>query len=367
MSASSLPEKTRSPLQTRRLDEETVIQANIGEAARLYQRGMAAARGGQKRIAAGLLTRSIQLDPHNEGAWLWLSGVLDDPQQIAFCLNSVLKLNPNNERARKGLRWLQEKHQITTTSASSATLPLPDVQMPINEPELQRQARQQGESWWVNWRQWHRDSRRVNLMWWAMPIVVLLLALLIHRSFASAIAESNTPPPLPSTSTSAPPGVQAALPQVQPVTPILENEPASLRESRTLVYFEQLGPLRQNLRDAVDKYRSATGKPGDAMNHIAAAQELHTSVQQAYEQMQQMQPPADLMPAHREYIKGLERELAAINDMLEFYGSYRVELANRAVLRFQQANTHFDRARTLFDVRLQQLRYESTISVHTIR
>jgi hypothetical protein len=80
-----------------------------------------------------------------------------------------------------------------------------------------------------------------------------------------------------------------------------------------------------------------------------------------------MQPPSDLMPAHREYMKGLERELAAINDMLEFYGSYRVELANRAVLRFQQANTHFDRARTLFDARLQQLRYESTISVHTIR
>jgi hypothetical protein len=366
MSASSLPEKTRSPLQTHRLDEESVIQANIGEAARLYQRGRAAARGGQKRMAAGLLTRSIQLDPHNEGAWLWLSGVLEDPHQIAFCLNSVLKLNPNNERARKGLQWLEKNHQLSSASATSAPLSLPDVQ--VEEPEPQRQARQQGESWWVNWRQWRRDSRRVSLMWWAMPIVVLLLALLIHRSFAAAIAESNTPPPLPAT-TSAPPGIQGALPVAAPpsVAPILENEPASLRETRTLVYLEALGPLRQGLRDAVENYRSETGKPGDTINHIAAAQELHTSVQQAYEQMHQMQPPSDLMPAHREYMKGLERELAAINAMLEFYGSYRVEFANRAVLRFQQANTHFDRARTLFDARLQQLRYESTISVHTIR
>src|SRR4051812_19612050 len=95
---------------------ETAIRANTSEAHRLYQRGVAAARGGQKRIAAGLLTRSVQLDPHNEAAWLWLSGVLDDPHQMAFCLNAVLRLNPANEHAQRGIRWLQD-HKLLDESA----------------------------------------------------------------------------------------------------------------------------------------------------------------------------------------------------------------------------------------------------------
>ena len=61
---------------------ETAIKSNEREAARLYQRGVAAARGGQRRVAAGLLSRAVQLNPRHELAWLWLSGVLDAPDEI---------------------------------------------------------------------------------------------------------------------------------------------------------------------------------------------------------------------------------------------------------------------------------------------
>jgi hypothetical protein len=103
------------------------------------------------------------------------------------------------------------------------------------------------------------------------------------------------------------------------------------------------------------------------MSHVTAAQELHTRIEEGYITIQTLTPPPELQAAHEEYIQGLELELAAIEDLLEFYGSYRVELANRAVLRFQEANTHFDRARAMFDARLQQIEQESDVSSHTIR
>lgn len=73
---------------------------------------MAAARGGQRRIAAGLLARAVQLNPRHELGWLWLSGLCHAPEEIAFCLRSVLAVNPHNERAQQGLAWLEQRNQI---------------------------------------------------------------------------------------------------------------------------------------------------------------------------------------------------------------------------------------------------------------
>lgn len=354
--------------------ETTTIQARSSEAARLYQRGMAAARAGQRRVAVALLTRSVKLDPSNEGAWLWLSGVLDDPRQAIFCLQSVLKLNPNNERARRGLRWLQDRHSLQGQVMDSAALP--DVS---TLDMSQRQKREQSDSWWVNWRQGHRDSRRSMLMLWAIPIILLSLALVIHQSFALAAERSSQPAAvavvlktMADLQVQAPQLLAAAQPTAQPevlptTSPIFESAPHSIRESQTIIYLETLTPIRQRLSDAVNAYRNVTGKPGGALTHMAAARDLQSSVQQAYDELHAMEPPSGLQAGHETYLKGLEVELAAIEDLLEFYGSYRVELANRAAIRFQEANGHFDQARAMFNARLQQIRDSSTVSPHTMR
>jgi hypothetical protein len=149
--------------------------------------------------------------------------------------------------------------------------------------------------------------------------------------------------------------------------PIFDAEPSSIRESRTIAYLEELTPLRQQLRDAVNQFRESTGNPGDSMNNIAAAQAWQATVEQVHAEMQTMSPPADLQAAHETYMAGLQEELTGINHLMEFYGSYRVEEANRAAIRLQMADDHFSRARTLFDARLQQMGVESNISVYTIR
>ncbi len=352
-----------------------VIKSDVAEAHRLYQRGVAAARGGQKRVAAGLLTRSLQHNPNNEGAWLWLSGVIDDPHQQAFCLNSVLKLNPNNERAQKGLRWLEERQLLQGTPQPA---PLMDIEVgDAATAPAQTPSRKHDDSWWFNWRQLQRDMSRVNMLIWSIPLILLFLALIIYNTFSLSLSQTPPPPVIPtppSQSTVAMvapmPTVLAApaLPPTATPEPILMNELAPMRRSKTIAYLNELGPLRADLQSAVERYRAATGKPGSsAVNHATAAQNLRTSVQQAYTTMQEMEPPPELEQAHQDYLKGLELELEAIDAMEDFYSSYKSKLANLAALRFQDANAHFARARTVFETHLQYIGTTSTVSVHTVR
>jgi CheY-like chemotaxis protein len=71
-------------------------------AARL-QAGIAAARSQQREAARDLLSHVVEDDPGNESAWLWLSSVAASPQEAASCLETVLRINPDNEQARGSL------------------------------------------------------------------------------------------------------------------------------------------------------------------------------------------------------------------------------------------------------------------------
>lgn len=75
----------------------------------LLLRGIAAARAGRRSEARALLLQMVEQDERNEQAWLWLSGVMDDPEDVRTCLENVLELNPNNARARQGLEWLNAR------------------------------------------------------------------------------------------------------------------------------------------------------------------------------------------------------------------------------------------------------------------
>ncbi len=79
------------------------------EAARLLQQAIAAARAGDKVTARRLLIEVTELDERSEEAWLWLSGVVDDLEEMRICLENVLEINPNNERARQGVIWVERK------------------------------------------------------------------------------------------------------------------------------------------------------------------------------------------------------------------------------------------------------------------
>lgn len=75
----------------------------------LLHQAIAAARDGRRDEARILLMRTLEAEPRNERAWLWLSGVVDDPYDVKICLENVLALNPSNARARQGLEWLHAR------------------------------------------------------------------------------------------------------------------------------------------------------------------------------------------------------------------------------------------------------------------
>jgi tetratricopeptide (TPR) repeat protein len=72
----------------------------------LLEDAIAAARRGERAKAREQLTRVLRYDQKNEEAWLWMSSVVESDRERIFCLNSVLKLNPNNKTAKRGLALL---------------------------------------------------------------------------------------------------------------------------------------------------------------------------------------------------------------------------------------------------------------------
>jgi hypothetical protein len=86
----------------------------------LLKQGIVALKAGQKAEARRLLKQVVQQDKDNETAWLWLSGTMDTDHERIRCLRETLRINPNNEQARRGLEKLESK---VPTSQSSLSQP----------------------------------------------------------------------------------------------------------------------------------------------------------------------------------------------------------------------------------------------------
>jgi hypothetical protein len=75
----------------------------------MVREGVTALKAGKKDEARTLLMKAVELDQHHEEAWLYLSGVVETEEDQQTCLENVLAINPANERARKGLQYLEQK------------------------------------------------------------------------------------------------------------------------------------------------------------------------------------------------------------------------------------------------------------------
>ncbi len=69
----------------------------------MLKEAIEAVRQGQKVRARDLLTRLLRADQTNPLYWLWLSSVVESKREQAYCLQSVLRLDPQSQTARRGL------------------------------------------------------------------------------------------------------------------------------------------------------------------------------------------------------------------------------------------------------------------------
>ena len=90
----------------------------------LLQEGIAAAQAGQREQARQLLLQVIAQNEEMESAWLWLSDVVDEPQERQVCLENVLALNLGNTAAQDGLRRLREQGLVSAPEADDAQRPV---------------------------------------------------------------------------------------------------------------------------------------------------------------------------------------------------------------------------------------------------
>ena len=102
----------------------------------LVHRGIQALKAGQKDQARQILQRAVALDSLFEQGWFWLSGVVDDRHKID-CLEKVLSINPDNERAQAGLVALRDKQRIPGDKerATGAVPPPPGQQAAPPAPQ----------------------------------------------------------------------------------------------------------------------------------------------------------------------------------------------------------------------------------------
>ncbi|MBA3871909.1 MAG: hypothetical protein H0X30_22410 [Anaerolineae bacterium] len=111
----------------------------------MVREGISAYRAGHKEEARTLLLRAVEIDQYNEQAWLWLSAVVETPEEQRTCLDNVLTINPNSERAKQGIDMLDQKFgsspKVSPTQAedvmagSSFTAP-PAPARPSSDDEL---------------------------------------------------------------------------------------------------------------------------------------------------------------------------------------------------------------------------------------
>jgi hypothetical protein len=94
----------------------------------LVRDAISAYRAGKKEEARNLLLQAVGLDERHEQGWLWLSAVVDTPEDQITCLENVLTINPNNEKAKQGIQLLSSQITGSKPSAPSSFQSEPDLE-----------------------------------------------------------------------------------------------------------------------------------------------------------------------------------------------------------------------------------------------
>ncbi|MHB1337444.1 MAG: tetratricopeptide repeat protein [Bellilinea sp.] len=74
----------------------------------MFREVRSAVEQGDRVRARDLLTRALRRDQDDINVWLWMSAVVDTPKERAYCLHEVLRIDPDNAAAKRGLNMMGE-------------------------------------------------------------------------------------------------------------------------------------------------------------------------------------------------------------------------------------------------------------------
>ena len=94
----------------------------------LLQQGIAAYKAGNQDKARGLFIALVRQNPNSEQAWGWMSSVCNTDRERIHCVKQVVRINPNNEKARQHLEQLL----TPTPSLAPEPQPSPVTSVPVS-------------------------------------------------------------------------------------------------------------------------------------------------------------------------------------------------------------------------------------------
>ncbi len=305
----------------------------MGQIEDLYLSGIASAKAGNYRLAQAFFKKVVQTNPRHEGAWMWLSEVLEDSEDIAYCLETVLAINPNNEKARVALEvvrrrgaesgrpprpkeWsplaeLRDMELPKILAATPATVPPPP---PV---PLYTSPKEPGDA-----------LRRAALFTLAVLSVLALSVFLSIRPVEAPAPAGTAAAPTPTT-------VDLALLRQQ------EREAVG-------IYLRDFDILLGPLRLAHDVFNQQSNERVSLAEQVEHVGRLRVQVRAARVQMQKLTPPPLLSEAHQEYVQGLVLEEEALDSLLRFIETSQAGYSNQAAVKFQESKAHIDRAKATF-------------------
>jgi tetratricopeptide (TPR) repeat protein len=231
----------------------------------MLQQAIDALRNGQRTRSRDLLTRLLRVDQNNPQYWLWLSASVDTPKEQIYCLQSALKLAPNDPTIRHGLIVL-------------GALPA--------DPNTQTQPRLQPRSWQVAEQEIPKQSpmsnswlRTLAFMIGALVFISLLVwaAISINASRQKPVAfiPTSTPGPTPIftlTPTAIQGTRQPATPTPKPAGPLSLAQKLNLQYTPTPFYINTPHAANEAYRIALRSYNH--GDFEEALSKFKQAAEM---------------------------------------------------------------------------------------------
>ena len=106
------------------------------QAIEAIRQARAALKAGQKKVAYSWAKRAAKLTPDLEDSWLILAAVSKPESSIKF-LRQALRINPNSQRAKKGMAWAERKlspqgKQVQNTSAKRQAIQKKEEEKPTS-------------------------------------------------------------------------------------------------------------------------------------------------------------------------------------------------------------------------------------------
>lgn len=179
----------------------------------MFTEAIAAVRAGDHTHARELLTRLLRVDSSNPEYWLWLSTVVESERERIYCLQSVLKQDPTNRAALRGIVIFGA--QQSDQSELSGILEIPHRKIvpptrssPINVP----------------------GGRWILL---AVPIIVILGIFLVGNILFRPRPTSVAPDIAPATATLSPTPAMTATHTPVPIESVLVRTPIPTELSGT--------------------------------------------------------------------------------------------------------------------------------------